>query len=115
MVEIRMDGEKLLVHIELIERELRAIRKAAALGMTATPSVQGIALTRIDWRDKYSEEASADDPWAWAFAYNQDNSYRPESKDLVQRIEQYGKVEMDGYEMTLTGRDKRLLNRKKQK
>jgi len=115
MVEVRLDGEKLLASIEAIERELNAIRREAALGAAPAPSVQGIDLTQIDWRTKDNEEASLGDEWCWAFAYNRDGSYKDESKELVQRIEQYGKVEIDGYVMTLSGRDKRLLNRKRAK
>ena len=115
MVELRLDGEKLLRSIEAIEEQLNEIRRMSAMGSAPAPSVQGIDLTRIDWMGKGSVPASTGDPWAWAFAYEQDGSYKDESKALVQRIEQYGKVEMDGYEMTLSGRDNRLLNRKKQK
>ena len=115
MVEIRLDGEKLLRSIEAIEEQLNEIRRMSAMGSAPAPSVQGIDLTKIEWKGRGSVPASAGDPWAWAFAYEQDGSYKDESKALVQRIEQYGKVEMDGYEMTLSGRDNRLLNRKKQK
>lgn len=115
MVELRLDGEKLLRCIKRIESELNVIRADAALGVAEAPSVQGIDLTKIDWKDKYSEPASAGDPWAWAFGYDQDGTYRPESKALVQAIEQYGKMVIDGFEMTLSGRDGKLLNRKKVK
>jgi len=137
MVEIRLDGERLLKHLLGIEAHLNEIRRMSAMGsapaqktyeeleaqakkefervMAPAPSVQGIDLTKIEWKGKGSVPASTGDPWAWAFAYEQDGSYKDESKALVQRIEQYGKVEMDGYEMTLSGRDNRLLNRKKQK
>jgi len=115
MPELRLDGESLLKQIEIIEAHLNEIRRMSAMGSAPAPSVQGIDLTKIEWKGKGSVPASTGDPWAWAFAYDQDGVYKPESKALVQRIEQYGKVEMDGYEMTLSGRDKRLLNRKKLK
>ena len=115
MPNLIFDGESLLKCIEAIEEQLNEIRRMSAMGSAPAPSVQGIDLTRIDWMGKGSVPASTGDPWAWAFAYEQDGSDKDESKALVQRIEQYGKVEMDGYEMTLSGRDNRLLNRKKQK
>jgi len=115
MVEIRLNGEKLLRSIEAIEEQLNEIRRMSAMGSAPAPSVQGIDLTMIAWQKKLGEPASLGDPWAWAFAYNLDDTYRPESKTLVQAIEQTGKVVIDGYEMTLSGRDNRLLNRKKQK
>ena len=115
MPEIRLDGESLLKCIEVIEAQLNQIRRMAAMSRAPAPSAQGIDLTMIEWRGKGSVIVPASVKWAWAFAYEQEGTYKPESKALVQRIEQYGKVEMDGYEMTLGGRDNRLLNRKKQK
>ena len=113
MPEIRLDGEKLLRCIEAIEAQLNQIRHMAGQGTASPFNLTGIDLTKIDWLKKGSEPASAGDSWAWAFAYEQDGTYKPESKALVQAIEQYGKVEMDGYVMTLGGRDGNLLNRKK--
>ena len=115
MPELRLDGERLLKHLMGIEAHINEIRRMSAMGSAPAPSAQGIDLTKIDWRDRDSVEVGPGEPWAWAFAYEQDGSYKDESKALVQRIEQYDKVEMDGYEMTLSGRDKRLLNRKKLK
>jgi len=134
MVEIRLDGERLLKHLLGIEAHLNEIRRMSAMGsapaqktyeeleaqakkefervMAPAPSVQGIDLTKIEWKGKGSVPASTGDPWAWAFAYEQDGSYKPESETLVKTIERDGGVTMDGYKMTLGGRDKRLLNRK---
>jgi len=115
VTEIRLDGEKLLKHIETIEGELNQIRREAAMGSAPSPSVQGIDLTQIEWKGKNSVPASAGDNWAWDFAYEEDGEYKPESRTLVQAIEQYGEVVMDGYKMTLSGRDKSLISRKKAK
>jgi len=118
MPEIRLDGEKLLRHILIIEGELNEIRREAAMGApkassAPAPRIQGVDLTQIEWKGKGSVPVDTGAPWAWAFAYDYDGDYIPESRTLVQRIEQYGPVEIDGYEMTLSGRDKNLLNRKK--
>jgi len=113
MPEIRLDGEKLLKHIEGIEYLLNVIRRMAAMEADYTPRVQGVDLTQIEWRTRDNQAASLGDKWSWAFGYDQNGDHKPESRELVQRIEQYGRVEMDGFEMTLSGRDKRLLNRKK--
>ena len=115
MTEIRLDSEELLREIEAIELLLNKIRRMTGRGAAASPSVQGIDLTRIEWKRKGSKPASAGDPWAWTFGYAQDGGYLPESETLVKALEQSGKVEMDGYVMTLSGRDKRLLSRKKLK
>lgn len=115
MPEIRLDSEKLLRCIKRIESELDVIRREAALGTAAAPSVQGIDLTKIDWKGKLGADASLGDEWSWTFAYEQSGGYKDESETLVKAIEAAGKVVVDGYVMTLSGRDKRLLNRKKLK
>jgi len=115
MVEIRLDGEWLLARIQNIEFELNEIRRRAAMGSAPSPSVQGIDLTQIYWLDRDSEVVGLGAEWSWAFGYDQSGGYKKESETLVKAIEQSGKVEIDGYEMTLSGRDKRLLNRKKLK
>ena len=71
-------------------------------------------LWAIEWKLKGGEPAPRDTEWAWAFAYN-DGDYIPEIKPLVQFIEQYGQLEAQGYTVTLGGRDKSLLNLKKNK
>ncbi|MFH2110393.1 MAG: hypothetical protein ABIJ47_03920 [Candidatus Bathyarchaeota archaeon] len=68
----------------------------------------------IDWKLKGGESAPRGTSWAWAFAYN-DGDYIPEIKPLIQFIEQYGQLEAEGYTVTLGGRDKNLLNLKKNK
>jgi len=115
MVEVRLDGEKLLRCIEAIEAQLNEIRRMGAMGAAPASRVQGMDLTKIIWWDKDMNEVGPGAKWSWAFGYDQDGSYKDESKALVQAIEQTGKVEIDGFEMTLSGRDKRLLNRKKLK
>ena len=69
----------------------------------------------VDWKLKGGEPAPRDASWAWAFAYNQDGDYIPELKSRVQYLEQYGWLEAQGYTVTLGGRDKNLLNLKKNK
>lgn len=110
---VTMDGEELLARIQQIEYILDEIRSAAADGVFVAPDTTGIDITQIEWLKKGSEPASPGDPWAWAFGYNEDGNYLPESETLVRAIEQSGKVEIDGYEMILSGRDNNLLNRKK--
>ena len=115
MVELRLDGERLLRCIETIEKQLNEIRRMSAMGAAPPSSPQGVDLTKIDWRDRNNDEVGTGEPWAWAFAYDVDGDYWDESRSLVQAIERDGEVVMDGYVMTLSGRDNRLLNRKKLK
>jgi hypothetical protein len=69
----------------------------------------------VDWKLKGGEPALRDSSWAWAFAYTQDGDYVQELKPLVQYLEQYGSLETQGYTVTLGGRDKSLLQLKKNK
>ena len=72
-----------------------------------------IDIWAAEWKLKGGEPAPRDTSWAWAFAYTKDGDYVPETKPLVQYLEQYGSYEADGYAVTLGGRDKRLLQRKR--
>ena len=112
---VTMDGEWLLAQVQQIEYILDGIRSVAADGVFTTPEAAGIDLTQIEWKLRGSEPASAGDPWAWAFAYNQDGETLLVTDALVKTIEQHGKALIDGYEITLGGRDENLLNRKKLK
>jgi len=69
----------------------------------------------VDWKMKGGEPAPRDASWAWAFAYTQDGDYVHELKPLVQCLEQYGSLEAHGYTVTLGGRDRSLLQLKKNK
>ena len=112
---VTMDGEELLARIQQIEYILDEIRSAAADGVFTTPVTAGIDLTQINWLKKGSLPADPGDPWAWAFAYDEDSDILPETDALVSVIERDGKALIDGYEITLSGRDNNLLSRKKAK
>ncbi len=75
-----------------------------------------IDISGVDWRRSNKAGggvAGPGDGWAWAFALTKDGGIRRESAQLLAGLEQYGKVLVVGFEITLSGRDKRLLNRKK--
>jgi len=110
---VEVDGEFLLNRLEAIERSVNDIRKAVALGVFQPASPAGINIHLLDWRNKENLPASESDSWAWAFAYTYEGGLRDEAHQLVQEIERYDKVEVGGYEITLSGRDKKLLSRKK--
>ena len=132
---VSINSEWLLNRIQALERVIADIRAEAAKGVykpasnreekdspfvrvagqpeSPAASPAGINIHDIDWRDKNSDEVGPEVSWAWAFAFNQNGTYKPESKALVQEIERYEKVEIDGYELTISGNDKNFLNRKK--
>jgi len=115
MTEIRLDGEWLLKRIETIESELNAIRREADMGAAPASEVTDIDLTKIEWKLRGSEPADPGDPWAWAFAYDQNGDILDETQALVGVLKRDGKALIDGYELTLSGKDKTLLSRKKLK
>lgn len=112
---VTIDAEWLLNRIESIERGIADIRKAAAEGVHRAASPSGINIHALEWKTKGSQPARDDDAWAWAFAYNYEGGLLPAAEQLIQEIERYGKVEVSGFEITLSGRDKKLLSRKKLK
>lgn len=110
---VTVDAEWLLARLEALEATIAQIRQEAAQGVHRTASPSGINLHLLEWKTKDSQPASEDAPWAWAFAYDQDGVLMDAARQLMQEIERYGKVEVSGYELTLSGRDKNLLSRKK--
>jgi hypothetical protein len=108
-----IDAEWLLNCIEAIEKAINDIRARAAEGVFVKPTHTNINLQLIDWRTKGGEPAGEHEPWAWAFAYGQDGALKDETRQLVKDIQRSGKVQVDGYEITLGGRDKNLLNRRR--
>lgn len=73
-------------------------------------------ISGIEWKRSNQQGGGPADPsdgWAWAFAYTKDGGIRRETVQLVQALDQYGTVRVGGYEITLGGREGKLLNRKK--
>jgi hypothetical protein len=73
-------------------------------------------ITGIMWKRSNKQGGGAAGPrdeWAWAFAYTQDGDIRIEAAQLVAALKQYGKALIDGFEISLAGRNGKLLNRKK--
>jgi len=110
---VTVDAEWLLGRLEAIDHILVDIRRQAAGGLGRPGSPAGLNIHAITWKKKGSEPAYETDSWAWAFAYQEDGFLKDETRQLVEEINRYGKVEVDGYVITLSGRDKTLLSRKK--
>ena len=75
-----------------------------------------IDISGIEWKLSNRDgggPAGPDAGWCWAFSTTRDGDVLGEVIQLLQAIEQYGRVRIGQYEITLGGRDKRLLNRKK--
>jgi len=112
---VTLDAEFLLNRLEAVDRALADIKQAALQGYGRPASPAGININAIIWRNKYSDEVGPEASWAWAFSRDREGHIADEARQLVQEIERYEKVEVDGYEITLGGKDMTLLNRKKMK
>lgn len=110
---VTIDAEWLINRLNALDRTIADLRKAAAEGVHRTASPSGINIHALGWKNKYSDPAHDDNAWAWAFSRDREGQVLDAARQLLQEIERYGKVEVDGYEITLGGKDKTLLNRKK--
>ncbi len=132
---VTLDGEWLLARIQQIEYILDEIRVKAAdeafakgprqdrdtprprtkdgTPISPSPRAGTINTSGIEWKLKGSEPADFNAPWAWAFAYDEDGYIRPETEAIVNELMHVEKVQVGDYEITLSGRDKNLLSRKK--
>ena len=86
---------------------------ARTLRIEPSPIEPDINLDGINWKTKEGKPATAEDGWAWAFAYTHEGEQMPETKELVEAIIKHGSVKTGGFEVKLGGRDGRLLNRKR--
>lgn len=131
---ITLDADEYLRLLdELIDLETR-LRSVGLAGFNSEkptqrpkPSMRGpsdeseamrldIDISGIQWRLSNRDgggPAGPDAGWCWAFSTTRDGGILREVMQLIQAIEQYGRVRIGQYEITLSGRDKRLLNRKK--
>ena len=112
---VTIDAEWLLNRIESAERAIADIRNVAAQGVKGRPTLSGININLLEWKIRGSKPAREDDDLAWAFSCDPDGYILDEARQLVEEIERLGKVEVAGYEISLGGRDNKLLNRKKLK
>ena len=62
-----------------------------------------------EWKGHATDSAG----WALVFAYTQNRGIHKKTALLVMALEQYGMVLVNGFEISLAGRDGNLLNRKK--
>jgi len=124
---VTINAEWLIARLEALEATIQQIRVEASQGVLKQPSpftrveprppsatsAHGINLNLIEWKIKGSAPATEHSPWAWAFVNDVEGNIRDETRQLVQEIERYGKVTVDGFEITRSGRDGNLLSRKK--
>ncbi len=133
MNEIQLDQENVEKLIDLMDRRDKInsdirIMLAGNLGTSAQAEPEprsrevefamklDLDISGIEWKRSNKAgggPAGPGDGWAWAFAYTQDGGVRNEAMQLVTALQQYGKVIAGGFEISLSGRDKRLLSRKR--
>jgi len=122
------DVIKLAENMEALARRLRdmgvtGLQRESSPGPSSPPSDDSseamplsIDINGIEWKKSNKQgggTAGQYDEWAWAFAYTQNGDIRRETAQLVAALKQYGKALVDGFEISLAGRNGKLLNRKK--
>jgi hypothetical protein len=84
----------------------RSIREGSDKG----PFIADMDVSQIQFKQKAGAIAGPYAKWGWAFALTQEGDYHEETRELVQAIEQYEKVQVGNRIYTLGGRDGNLLN-----
>lgn len=74
------------------------------------PIELNLDISGIQFFQKNRNPAGPDASWGWCFGYTKNGDYHNQSKNLVQAIEQYGKIRVGDLEYTLGGQDGKLLN-----
>jgi len=127
---ITIDAERfleLLDKLKVLEEELRKLGhggfSSSKSNQRPKPSQEEkeampleLDITGIEWKQSRKAGggvAGPSDGWAWAFVYTQDGGIRREVSELLSALQQYGAVIVDGFKITLSGRDDTLLNRTK--
>ena len=71
---------------------------------TGEPMAVDIDISGIEWKQSRKAGggvAGPSDGWAWAFGFNQDGTIKNETRQLVEAIQQYGKVRVGKHEIVL--------------
>lgn len=123
--QVVVDADELLERINKVRGSFDELSSFLAKCMTTKPLIPAsrekdekdameldIDISGIEWLTKDRQPAGPNAPWCWAFSTTQDGGIRRETLQLVQALEQYGKVRIGKYELSLGGRDGNLLNRK---
>ena len=95
-----LDNEKLIQILDMMDnslRELGTILAGRAFDKKNGKVYQGavdmsINVSKSIFKQKGGLEAGSTSTWGWCFAFTQEEDYHPESRELIQAIEQYGKV-----------------------
>ena len=131
-MSIRLEKEEtelVINHLENAENEIDAarqilsgrfeIKKKETLptnegkGNNNGPFKADIDVNQIQFKQKDGAIAGPYAMWGWAFALTQEGDYHEETRELVQAIEQYEKVQVGNRVYALGGREGNLLNFKR--
>jgi hypothetical protein len=118
MGQVVIDPEVAIARLDKLDKDLKELRELFTNGFTSKPiPVENHAfdLTAVKWmfKDKASGQnrpANLDDGYAWAFAATQNGVVPPERAPLVDFLKQHGKVQQNGYELTIS-KDGKFLGR----
>ncbi len=135
----KRDADDVLIHLGVIDSRLNRIREILSDAViieqdsshpskktptTAPPrnllnpseaTPRDIDVSQIQLYQKDRELADANSLWGWTFSRDRAGEYHLDSKELVQAIEQYGPIEVDGRIWSLGGRGDSLLQMREKK
>jgi len=108
--KVVLDADQYLKLLDSLQKTLDELRSIGAKGFTSRGVPADIEISAINWMRKEKQPAAPGDKWAWAFAYDRDGN--PVNAKLIDALKRYEKVRVGDYEISLGGRDGRLLNRR---
>ncbi len=113
---LMIDPESAIKKLDQLSKDVQELRELFAAGaFKPKPDEEDHAfdLAAIQWKRAKKDgggDANLDDNFAWAFAQNMNGIVPPEKKQLVDYLKQYGKIQQNGYELSLS-KDGKFLNR----
>jgi hypothetical protein len=116
--QVIIDPEIAIAKLDKLDKDIKELRDLFRTGFTTkTPPTESTAfdIGGIRWmlaKKDGGGEANLDDAFAWSFAANQTGQVPPEKKPLVEYLKQHGKVQQNGYELSIS-QDGKFLNRKR--
>lgn len=83
---------------------------------TEEPMSVSVDLSKITWKQKGGQVVSHTANWGWAFAFGRDGeTVLPETREVVELLNRYGEIEVDGHIVKFGGDRGNLLNKNKKR
>lgn len=79
------------------------------------PMSVSVDLSKITWMQRDRKVVSASAQWGWAFGFDRDGAVLPETKEVVELLERYGEIEVDGHIVKFSGDKGNLISKSKRR